>query len=283
MTETTVPYGPPIQAPCAIFSGDFNTGKSSLINALLRREALPVAREESLSLPTLVGRASGKEAAFAAWSTANSGVDRKTHEEFLSIRRQANNAAGYEALAARFPHVPFNHLLLIDTAGIAGETRETLEVEGLEHRDHALFVVVTDIEYWSAKHTMEFIAFHQDIFGSDLLVVANKADHLNANEVRRISDKATGRMESFGIRPAPRFYTLSARLELARSEPFSEYRQRTKREVREQCDAGFDALRVALYEFEASRAHRDGLSEFSDLFSAPLAASFIKLHGEVPA
>jgi hypothetical protein len=123
---------------------------------------------------------------------------------------------------------------------------------------------------------MDFIAYHRQVFGENLVVVANMADHLNANEIRRISDRAPHRMELYGISPAPRFYALSARLELARGVRMNEYRNRTKRDVRDLCDAGFDALRVALYEFEAAHSGATVCPSFDSLLSAPLAASFVQ-------
>ena len=128
-----------------------------------------------------------------------------------------------------------------------------------------------------------FASFHQEIFGDRLYVVANKADHLNASDVERIQDKAVQRLEDYGITPAPRFFTVSARLEAARRAPRDEYRQRTKRRVRELCDAGFDALRVALYEFEAAHCAPEGAATFEDWVRSPLATSFIATQEGVPA
>jgi hypothetical protein len=146
-----------------------------------------------------------------------------------------------------------------------------------------LVLVVTDIEYWAAKHTMDFIAFHQEQFGDSIMVVANKADHLNAQEIERIHQKASQRMEEYGINPAPRFFTISARLEQFRLEPKNEYRCRTKARVRELCDSGFDALRVALYEFEAARGRRFPRPALDAVVSMPLAASFLASHEGVQA
>lgn len=50
-----------------------------------------------------------------------------------------------------------------------------------------------------------------------------------------------------------------------------------KREVRDRCDAGFDALRVALYEFEARHAVCAAEIDFHTLFASPLAASLTEL------
>lgn len=273
-------HAPP---PFALFVGDFNSGKSSIVNALLRRDALPESREESRALPAFITRSERKEAAFAAWLPEQGVLHPKTHEEFRAIRRDRDNAEGYAALTARFPNTPFQELVLTDSAGFGGESLEAFDMTALAQHERALAVVVTDIEYWSAKHTMDFIAEHHALFAGAMLVAANKADHLNASEIRRLRDKAAERMERYGIRPAPAFIPLSARLERGRHDPFNEYRQRTKREVREQCDAGFDALRVALYEFETSRQQSGPALAFDHLLRTPIAESFVALQGTVPA
>lgn len=275
MTEESTEFCPCASAPCAFFMGDFNTGKSAIINALLRKEVLPAGREESRALPTLVARSDGGWVDYAALEAEGAAVP-KMHGEFLGIRQGEGNPEAYVALAARVPGHPFNHLLLADTAGTSSDVLESVRMSGVNGVERGLMVVVTDIEYWSAKHTMDFIAYHHEAFAGQLMVVANKTDHLNANEVRRVQDRAVSRLESYGIRPAPRFFAVSARLEAARGAEHNEYRQRTKREVRDRCDAGFDALRLALYEFEAKHGPGAFCPSFENLFAAPLVASFIR-------
>lgn len=260
--------------PSAFFVGDFNTGKSSLINALLHRDAVPASREESRALPTFLGRSVRKEAYFGAWSPGT-GLVPKTQEEFLTLRRDRENPEGFVALGAHYPMVPFHALQLVDTGGISGEAHHDPAAYALASPAEALLVVVTDIEYWASKHNMELIARNLPALGAQLLVVANKADHLNIADIRKVCDKAATRMEQYGIAPPPRFFAVSARLEQARRDPFNEYRSRTKREVREHCDAGFDALRVALYEFEAAHAALTAAPTLDAMLTAPLAQSFI--------
>lgn len=283
MAENTTPGASAFQAPGALFLGDFGVGKSAVINALLRREALNTSREESMALPTFVVRGGAPEAAFAALGADGLTVSEKDHDEFLVIRQDRNNEPGYLALAAHFPATPFRSLVLIDTAGTSSETARTVDVGRVERTSDLMMVITADIEYWNARHTMDFIAGQQERFGGHMVVVANKADHLNAHEIRRIREKAPARMRAFGIANPPPFFAVSARLESARHETQNEYRHRTRHEVRELCDAGFDALRVALYEFEAAHGAPAGAPGFEDLFAAPLAAPFIEREGSVAA
>ena len=281
MAENTTSGVSAFRAPGALFLGDFGVGKSAVINALLRREALNTSREESMALPTFVTRGDGSEAAFAALGADGATIHEKDHDEFLVIRQDRNNEPGYLALAAHFPATPYRNLVLIDTAGTSSETARTVDVGRVKDTGALIMVVTTDIEYWNARHTMDFIAEQQERFGGHMLVAANKADHLNAHEIRRIREKAPARMRAFGITNPPPFFAVSARLESARHETQNEYRHRTRHEVREMCDAGFDALRVALYEFEARHENPDSAPTFDNLFTAQLAAPFIEREGSV--
>ncbi|MBI2425874.1 MAG: 50S ribosome-binding GTPase [Candidatus Hydrogenedentes bacterium] len=274
MAETTQPrVAAPL--PCVFFVGDYNAGKSSLINALLRRDALLTCREESRALPAFVSRSPQNEASFAALTRQGAESAVRTHDDFLSLRRPENGEAAYTALAARFPKTPFHRLVLVDSAGSSTDAVEKVRIPALSHPDRALLVVVTDVEYWSSKHNMDLIADLTETFGSHVIVVANKADHLNSNEIQRVSAKAPQRMEDFGIATPPRFFAVSARLESARLDKKNEYRTRTKARVLEMCDSAFDAFRVALYEFEAARSGPAQPPAFDELMGSPLAKSFI--------
>ena len=271
------------QRPCAFTVGDFNVGKSTLLNALLRRDVLHTSREEGRALPTFIGRNWESCDRYAALDSDGATVSPKTHEEFLRIRHERDRPATAKALTAGCATSPFNDLVLVDTAGMSSDNCESVEIADLVHQENALLLVIVDIEYWAAKHTMDFVAFHQEQFGDRLYIVANKADHLNATDIERIQAKAVQRLEDYGITPAPRFLTVSARLESARRDNRDEYRTRTKKRVRELCDSGFDALRVALYEFEAAQAQRQATATLDDWVRMPLATSFIRTQEGIPA
>lgn len=284
MTEKSSGAASPAVLPYALFMGDFNVGKSTLLNALLRHDLLFVSRQESRPLTTFIQRSHGRSPRYLARTASGTEIANKSHEEFLSLRQDMPGADGYRALGAQLPSSPFQQLVLVDTAGASSDTCERVEIADLPDQDGALMVVVTDIEYWASKHNMDFIARHLDSFGENLIVVANKADHLNASEIDRICSKAAKRMDQYGIDETPPFYAVSARLELARKDERDEYRRRTKPTVRTRCDAGFDALRVKLYEFEAAQARRAGAEESHEFLTAPLADAFVeKQKGAVDA
>lgn len=261
-------------APYALVLGDFNVGKSTLINALLRQELVYTNRRQSNALPAFLAQAQNGESSFAAWPAEGQQASLE-YEAFIGLRREPGKFCPYEAVGALVSGMPFARLITIDTPGTSTDHCETIDVTALAAVAPTMLVVVADIEYWNARHTMELLARHQDAYAGAILVVANKADHLNPDEIRRIADKASQRMANFGIASPPPFLTVSARLEAARRKGGDEYRQRTKRPVRELCDAAFDALRVALYEFEAMHALAAAPVKLEDLLSGA-ARKFIE-------
>ena len=89
--------------PAAVFVGDFNTGKTQLINALLRRNLLFISREESLTPPVFVARSDDFELAFGARPGAGLPPVLQSHEQFLSSRQMNGLPCENDALAVLSP------------------------------------------------------------------------------------------------------------------------------------------------------------------------------------
>ena len=259
--------------PAAVFVGDFNTGKTLLINALLRQNLLFISREESLTPPVFVARSDDAEMMYGARPGAGMTPVQQSHEQFLSSRQMNGLPCESDALAVLAPDMPFRHFILVDTPGASTEENKPAIPPVAPALNNAIFVLTTTLEYWPARHTISLIKEYQVRFPGRFLVVANMADQVNANELRRVRDRARQRMERNGIHPAPPFFALSARLELARNAGDDEYRRRIKHEVRELCDAGFDAFRVALYEFEARVSRGSENYDLDAILNGALAAA----------
>ena len=261
--------------PAAVFIGDFNTGKSYVINALLRQPLLFTSREESLAPPVVVCRGDGNEPIYAGRSTEDHLPVTKSHAQLLGTRQVDGQPCDSDVLAVLAPGMPFRQFVLVDTPGASSEKNKSAILAAVPALERALFVLTTTIEYWPARHTMALIHEYHLRFPGRFIVVANMADQANVEEIRRIREKARHRMESNGISQAPPFFVLSARLELARQTPGDEYRRRVRPEVRELCDAGFDAFRVALYEFEARVSTVSVKHDAVSLLQSPLAGAVI--------
>lgn len=273
MNMTTFQESQGLALPAALFVGDFNTGKTLLINALLRKNLLFISREESLTPPVFVARGESDEVVYGARPGNGDSPVPRSHEQFLSSRQMDGVPCDSDALGILAPDMPFRHFILVDTPGASTEENKPA-IPGVNAAlNNALFVLTTTLEYWPARHTISLIKEYQVRFPGRFVVVANMADQVNANEIRRVRDRARHRMERNGIYPAPPFFALSARLELARNSGEDEYRRRIKHEVRELCDAGFDAFRVALYEFEAKVSRGSENYDLEALLNSTLAAA----------
>lgn len=241
----------PVSSPMALFIGDFNTGKSTLLNALLKFDLLYMSRTESHALPAFLNIGGPGAPLYWRLEAEQASPTKTTRNKWLSLRGKGEEAPEELAVGAHTHHHPFGELVLVDTPGQSSDVQDQIDLSAWGADPRIMLVIVADIEYWNARHTIALIQRHEASFAGRILVVANKADHLNADEIARIADKAHQRMERAGVAAPPAFIPLSARLELARHlEPDDEYRHRTKRPVRQWCDWGFDQLRVRLYEFE---------------------------------
>lgn len=239
--------------PTATFVGAFNSGKSSLINALVRWPVLPTAREQTTAVNTCVIRTSIDEGvSYAGVSVNGEGIIYHSREEFLNFRCGANFAEKYVALAAFTPSSPFSSMVLVDTQGIGALDLPTLP-QGHEWLDpNNMLVVVVHVEEWQSKPNMDMV---RRLANADrrILIVANHGDRLNPSDIIRIRSRAPKVMLDYEINPPPPFLVLSARLELERRVRIDGYREETKRSVAQLCDAAFDTFRVMLHEFEAAQ------------------------------
>jgi GTP-binding protein EngB required for normal cell division len=251
---------PSASVPTCVFIGDFNVGKSALINAIIREDLMPTAMEESTRFPALITRqARGDTGRFVAIRTDGT-VEPLTQRQFtLRARAAREESASTVALLARVPAMPFGHIRLIDSPGLSSTSHHGWRGL-LDESEASLAVIVVDVEYWAAKHSMELLTQVQAAF-ANVALVANKADHLNRHEIARVCESAPKRLRAAGARRVPVF-TVSASLERGRGFADDELRAMTKNPVLVACDSGFDALRLFFYEWEsrfASPASDDNL------------------------
>jgi len=238
--------------PRAFFVGDFNVGKSAVINALLRRELLPTALEESTLIPTVVGHSPGRQRSLYGFLPADAGRPGPlTCSQFQDIRVGSADRCHYRALLASLWDGPFSDLLLIDSPGVSSVRNPGAGELSSGADGSSTMVSIVDAEYWSARHTINFLKSLSEHF-SHLVVVANKADQLTAAEIRRLRERGEQRLAGQGISSIAGLFVVSARLEHARwTDPDNDYRTSTRQAVRDLCDTDFDRLRLSLYEFEA--------------------------------
>ncbi len=241
------PWRAKVNRPHALFVGDYNCGKSTIINALLRSPLVPTACEETTSVLTFIGPRAEPGVVLSALR-GDSRIP-LSKESFQAFRHGSVPPGSAEALFVEAGFSPFSQLVLVDSEGISSTANPELPALIAGRETPLVIVLVLDIEYWSARHSLNLLsrlaADHER-----LVLVANKADQVTAADLRRIRESASRRVQGAAARSLP-FFSVSARLEASRGNPADEYRAGTKAAVREACDASFDGFRLALYEFEA--------------------------------
>jgi ribosome biogenesis GTPase A len=98
--------------------GEFSTGKSSLINALLGEILLPTAREETTALPTFIEYAPELQLELVNTEAASTSI---TQEQFSQYTVSAPDNALYTVL--RYPTQWLNGLTLIDLPGLGSQSQ----------------------------------------------------------------------------------------------------------------------------------------------------------------
>ena len=117
----------------AVFMGDFNTGKSLLINALVRRDILFISRDESRTPPVLVAKGDTTEPVYGSRPAEGLSPGVKSHEEFLSTRHLNGMSCDSDALGALLPGMPFRHLVLVDTPGASTDDNRPAILKAAPH------------------------------------------------------------------------------------------------------------------------------------------------------
>ena len=98
--------------------GEFSTGKSSLINALLGETLLPTAREETTALPTFIEYAAELQLELVDIEGTSTTI---TQDQFSQYTVSAPDNALYTAL--RYPAQWLNGLTLIDLPGLGSQSQ----------------------------------------------------------------------------------------------------------------------------------------------------------------
>jgi GTP-binding protein EngB required for normal cell division len=213
--------------------GEFKRGKSSLINALLGREVLPVGALPLTAVPTVLER--GEEAllvAFADGRRQQRGLDEIAR--FVTEDANPGNALGVARVTGRL-HVPLldEGVRLVDTPGVGSvHDHNTLSTDAyLPSLDAAVLVTSADPPISKAERAfLERVLEH----AVRLFVVLNKADYLPAEDLdRTVAFTERVVREVVPGWPGP-VYPLSARPGVGDPGAFRRFREDLQRFLREE-------------------------------------------------
>jgi len=191
--------------------GQFKRGKSSLLNAILQDQVLPVGVVPVTAVVTVVRYGSHRQARVRFGNDEWKDIDVDLLADFVTEERNPGNKKGVTAVEVHVPNSLLEHgLCLVDTPGIsstfAGNTAATKAF--VPHVDAALVVLGADPPISADElGLLKELASQTDT----LLLVLNKADRMAAEEERRQAREFTVRVLAKELPgKAPRFFEVSA-------------------------------------------------------------------------
>lgn len=184
------------------FVGEFKAGKSTLINALVGREALAVATRECTTVVTRVRSAPGAEG-HAVARTA-SGAERPMSLEAArdAVQRREQEADPLVEVELALPDITWldGDVELVDTpgTGAVGRVREQVTLGWLPNADAVVFVTRAD----QLLNTTEMAFLKEGVLSLDpagLFIVINRKDQIStARDRAALEQRAVERLAHLG-------------------------------------------------------------------------------------
>ncbi|MDA8325775.1 MAG: dynamin family protein [Nitrospiraceae bacterium] len=193
--------------------GQFKRGKTSVINALLGAEILPVAVVPLTSIATIMtfGEALRVKVFFNDGRVAE--VKPESLSEYVTERGNPKNIKDVNEVVITYPSPWLKEgVRLIDTPGVGSIYQHNTDVayRYLPKSDAALFLLSVDQPMGKAE--LDFLADVKE-YSSKIFFLLNKADYLDESDLRESIDFSINVLrETLG--PNVRIYPVSARLAL---------------------------------------------------------------------
>lgn len=187
--------------------GRYDTGKSTLINALLGKDILPTSPVPTTKAITYVIKGS-EPSLFSEMRDGEIVIHQKIEDLKNLYDKDIQKAA---KITVSLPDFPFSDLTIADTPGLEDPDKSVtqLTLDILPETDAV--VVVLDANYMQSKVEFEFIA---SLLLNDrdrkLFVVINKADGKNETEIKKLEQLCRSHLIDYNI-PNARVFVVSAK------------------------------------------------------------------------
>jgi GTP-binding protein EngB required for normal cell division len=196
-----------------VVAGQFKRGKTSLINALIGAELLPVAVVPLTSVITVLGWGATATATILFENGERRGVALDELADYVTERGNPSNRKGVTQAHVTYPSRWLaGGIRLIDTPGVGSVYRNNTDVaqQFLPKADAVLFVLSVDQPLGAAE--CDFLASIRQ-YAERIFFLLNKADLLSDHELHESVEFTRGALRA-AIDAEPAMFPISARLAL---------------------------------------------------------------------
>lgn len=195
--------------------GEFSSGKSTLINAILQQDVLSVSDEPTTAVNTYIKYGEEKKALVIYSDGSEEEVSIDNLEEYLRECIKVKN--NVEEVKVYYPNdVLKDGLVIIDTPGsnVDLEEHDRQRQRAVEQSNAAIFVI--SVQNLTSKSFLDFLTFNKDKLGKFIFIL-NKCDTLEeeiddepADLIVRARDYIHKSIREYGGLENPKIYALSA-------------------------------------------------------------------------
>ncbi|PYC76759.1 hypothetical protein C7C46_21480 [Streptomyces tateyamensis] len=190
--------------------GEFSSGKSTLINALLGRKLLPTKANPATAFTTLLRWGEHERAELYRNADRTGGVTVTTIEEFqheVSLQLDADGASREPSFALAVVSQPLDLLRrsveLVDSAGLnESPTREQVTLQFLEQVDAVLFVTDASRAF-NMTETDSYLAHVRRLGHRQIFYVVNQFDRIDEDEQAEVMARCRHSVARFGDSGGP--------------------------------------------------------------------------------
>lgn len=191
--------------------GQFKRGKSTLINALIGEDVLPVASVPLTSLVTKISYGDRSQAEVVYRDGRHQQVSINELHDYITEEGNPKNYKNVDSAEVTYLSTFLsNGLVIVDTPGVGSLYRHNTEVtyDYLPNADAALFVLTADPPLSEDEGR-----FLQDVryLVPKIFLILNKADHLGDSEKKELRSFYLSVLSSYFGEEIPHLYFVSAR------------------------------------------------------------------------
>lgn len=186
--------------------GQFSSGKTSMINSLLKENILPTSIEPTTAINTFVINDEKEGLYIRNCFSGQTKVDKElyefvTHSFTKEYSADVRNMVKYVSLHTE--KLRYENIALLDTPGYTGQGQSAEEddsnmaMKGIVQSDNIIWVV--DIDNGNIKNNdLEFLT-KEELEGKDILIVFNKADIKTEDDINNIIEQSRIQLDNNGI------------------------------------------------------------------------------------